>query len=52
MGSGGSEWNDGLPELVGHAGRVAGLVDGEPTHVPDEFRDAVVAFQSEPPDPV
>ena len=46
MGSGGSEWNDGLPELVGHAGRVAGLVNGDVNQPAfgDEVAVLVVAF--------
>jgi acyl-CoA thioester hydrolase len=31
---------------------VAADEDGEPTRVPDAFREAVVEFQDEPPDPV
>ena len=33
----------------GHVTHVA-VADGEPTRVPDDFREAVVAFQDEPPE--
>lgn len=49
------EWNcrqtDGTLVAEGHLTHVA-VRDGEPTRVPDDFRDAVVAFQPEPPEPV
>ncbi|MFC7176564.1 acyl-CoA thioesterase [Halosegnis marinus] len=28
------------------------VADGEPTRIPDDFREAVVAYQDEPPEPV
>ena len=48
------ECRDESGDVLAEGGLVHVAVDesGEPTHVPDEFRDAVVAFQSEPPDPV
>lgn len=41
-------------DVVAEGGLVHVAVDetGEPTRVPDAFRDAAVAFQDEPPDPV
>jgi acyl-CoA thioester hydrolase len=38
--------------VEGSVTHVAVDEDGSPTTVPDEFREAVVAFQDEPPEPV
>ena len=48
------ECRDENGDVLAEGGLVHVAVDesGEPTRVPDEFRDAVVAFQAEPPNPV
>ncbi|WP_254839480.1 acyl-CoA thioesterase [Natronomonas marina] len=48
------ECRDDDGDLVADGGLVHVAVDesGEPTRVPDEFREAAVAFQETPPDPV
>lgn len=49
------EWNcrtpDGALVAEGHLTHVA-VSDGEATRVPDAFREAVVDYQEEPPEPV
>ena len=48
------ECRDADGELLVEGTVVHGAVgdDGSPTRVPDEFREAVVEFQDEPPEPV
>ena len=48
------ECRDEDGDLVAKGGLVHVAVDesGEPTRAPDEFREAAVAFQSEPPNPM
>ena len=43
---------DGELLVEGSVVHVAVDEDGQPTRVPDDFREAVVAFQDEPPEPV
>lgn len=43
--------DDGTVLVEGSVTHVAVDEDGTPTRVPDEFREAVVAFQDQPPEP-